>query len=407
LAELGSPMGAENVYFHVGRFGHPFFQEQLHAAPAGIAYRTAASGLAEGEGSTPRRIALQGARLRRVRGALEWLAIRGLSRSGYVRRTRLEPPSGCALIHSGQQLLKRSALPYVVDFECVEVFGLYQRVALNRPWARRRLVDALTAQSCRFLLPWSRAAQNGLEAALGSGAASRLLPKTVTVLPAIRPRATRPAQRDSGPLRVLFVGTAFEAKGGVEAIRATRQVRATQDVVLDLISDVPARWRGEIEEAAGITVHPWPAPEPQVQRLFQQADLLLFPSHMDTLGFVMLEAMAHGIPVLATRHFAVPELVEDGVSGVLIAGENLLYGEDGLCRFAHTLPPPRSFRRALAHPSEAYVTRLAGALARVAEERDLHERLAAGALARVVDGPLSVARRRESLGRVYRQALTA
>ena len=127
---------------------------------------------------------------------------------------------------------------------------------------------------------------------------------------------------------------------------------------------------------------------------------------MDTLGFVMLEAMAHGIPVLATRHFAVPELVEDGVSGVLIAGENLLYGEDGLCRFAHTLPPPRSFRRALAHPSEAYVTRLAGALARVAGERDLHERLAAGALARVVDGPLSVARRRESLGRVYRQALT-
>ena len=263
-------MGAENVYFHVGRFGHPFFQEQLHAAPAGFAYRTAASGLAEGEGSTPRRIALQGARLRRVRGALEWLAIRGLSRSGYVRRTRLEPPSGCALIHSGRQPSRGRALPYVVDFECVEVFGLYQRVALNRPWARRRLVDALNEQSCRFLLPWSRAAQNGLEAALGSGAASRLLPKIVTVLPAIRPRATRPAQRDSGPLRVLFVGTAFEAKGGVEAIRATRQVRATQDVVLDLISDVPARWRGEIEEAAGITVHPWPVPDSRCNASFNR-----------------------------------------------------------------------------------------------------------------------------------------
>jgi glycosyltransferase involved in cell wall biosynthesis len=397
-------MASTNVYFHVGRFGHPFFQEQLEAAPPGFAYRSAESAAPEAE-LAPRRIALQGARARRARGTLEWLAIRGLSRSGFVRRTRLEPPEGCSLIHSAQQLLRGSPLPYVLDFECLEVFCLYQRVALSRPWARRRLLDALADESCRFLLPWSEAARSGLQAGLGSAAAARILPKTVTVLPAIRPRATVPAHRDSGPLRVLFVGTAFEAKGGVEAVRAVRRVRAGQDVVLDLISDVPARWRGEIEDATGITVHPWPAPAVQVQRLFGEAHLLLFPSHMDTLGFVMLEAMAHGMPVLATRHFAVPELVEDGVSGVLVTGENQLYGEDGLCRFGHTLPPPRSFRRAVAHPSDAYVDRLAGALARVAEDRDLHEGLAAGALARVSDGALSVARRREVLERVYRRAL--
>lgn len=398
-------MGSTNVYFHVGRFGHPFFREQLEAAPPGFAYRTAESNPGERAEPAPRRIVLQGARVRRARGALEWFAIRGLSRSGYVRRTRLEPVAGCELIHSAQHLLRGSALPYVVDFECLEVFCLYQRVALSRPWARRRLLDALTDESCRFLLPWSRAAQRGLEAGLGAQAASRMLSKTVTVLPAIRPRAEVPAQSDARTLRVLFVGTAFEAKGGVEAVRAVRRVRASHDVVLDLISDVTPRCRGEVEEGAGITVHPWPAPAAQVKRLFREAHLLLFPSHMDTLGFVMLEAMAHGIPVLATRHFAVPELVEDGVSGVLVAGENPLYGEDGLCRFAQTLPPPRSFRHALTNPSEAYVDRLADALAGVAEDRGLHERLAAGALARVTDGALSVARRREALEDVYQRAL--
>jgi len=400
-------MGEEPVYFHVGRFGHPFFREQLQSAPAGFVYRTAEAGLHEGPGSAPRRIALQGARLRGVRSGLERVAVGGLSRSGYVRRRRLQPPPDCSLVHSAQLLLRGSPVPYVLDFECVEVFCLYQRVALSRPWARRRLLDALSDERARFLLPWSKAAERGLAAALGTRAAAGVLAKTITVLPAIRPRVTCPAQRDSGPLRVLFVGTAFEAKGGVEAIRAIQRVRATHDIVLDLISDVPARWSGEIERAAGITAHPWPAPAAQVQALFEGAQLLLFPSHMDTLGFVVLEAMAHGLPVLATRHFAVPELVEDGVSGVLVAAENPLYGEDGLCRFEHTLPPPRSFRRALAAPSEAYVGSLAGALARVAEERDLYERLAAGALARVIDGPLSVARRRDALERVYRQALTA
>jgi glycosyltransferase involved in cell wall biosynthesis len=392
------------VYFHVGRFGHPFFQEQMRSAPKGFAYRTAES--ASAESAAPRRIALQGARLRTVRGGLERAGIRGLSWSGYVRRRSLEPaPDGCSLIHSAQQLLRGSSLPYVLDFECVEVFCLYQRVALSRPWARRALLDALCDERCRFLLPWSHAAGRGLETALGAQAADRLRPKTVTVLPAIRPRATRPAQRPSGPLRVLFVGTAFEAKGGLEAIRAVRRVRATHDVVLDVVSDVPVRWREEIESTPALTIHDWPAPAARVKGLFQQAHLLLFPSHMDTLGFVMLEAMAHGIPVLASRHFAAAEIVEDGVSGVVVEAENPLYGEDGVCRFPHTLPPPRSFRRALASPSEAYVGRLAEALARIAEEPELHERLAAGALARVTDGPLSMGRRREDLGQVYRRAL--
>lgn len=390
----------------MGHFGHPFFREQLHAAPAGFVYRTAESAAAAS--AAPRRIALQGARLRRLRAVAERTAIRGLSWSGYVRRREIElPTDGWTLIHSAQQLLGESPLPYVVDFECVEVFCLYQRIALSRPRARRALLDAMSDERCRILLPWSQAARRGIEAALGARAAERLRAKIETVLPAIRPRVSHPAQRDAGPLRVLFIGTAFEAKGGLEAIRAIRSVRASHDVVLDVLSNIPPRWRGEIEATTGVTVHAWPASAATVEALFQQAQLLMFPSHMDTLGFVMLEAMAHGVPVLATRHFAAGEIVQDGVSGIVIDAENPLYGEDGLCRFPRTLPPPRSFRRALAAPSEAYVGRLAEALAGLAEERDLHERLAAGALARVTDGALSMARRGEDLARVYRRALAS
>jgi glycosyltransferase involved in cell wall biosynthesis len=386
-------MSVETVYFHVGRFGHPFFREQLHSAPDGFEYRTAS----EGDARAPRRIALQGARLQWARGAAERVAIRGLSYAGYVRRVAIEPVPGCSLIHSAQQLLRDPPVPYVVDFECVEAFCLYQRVAL---------IAALADERCRFLAPWSQAARRGLEIALGPDAAKLLGSKMATVLPAILPRSDRPAVRRPGPLRVLFVGTAFEAKGGVEAMRALDKARASHDIVLDMLSDVPPRWQAEVSRTAGLTAHPWPAPAAKVRELFEAADVLLFPSHMDTLGFVMLEAMAHGVPVLATRHFAVPELVEDGVSGILVASENPLYGSDGLCRFERTLPPPRSFRRALATPSAAYVDRLAEALVRLAEVPGLHERLAAGALARVTEGSLSVPRRREALERIYTAALS-
>ncbi len=397
-------MGQRIVQFHVGRSTHAMFREQMRSVPDGFAYRSSHPEL-NGEAAATRGIAAHGQRMSWLRERGEHATIRSLSYAGFVRRARMRPLPEAALVHSAQFLLRDCALPYVVDFECVEAFVLYQRVALRRPWARERLKRALADPPMRFLLPWSEAARRGLRSALGPATADNMAERTVTVLPAIHLVAERPRVREPGPLRVLFVGTAFLAKGGVEAVRAVERVRATHDVSLDMVSDVPDRWGEEVERAKGVTLHGWPAEGEVMRGLFERSDVLLFPSHMDTLGFVMLEAMAHGMPVLATRHFATPEIVEHGVSGLLCAGESPLYGEDGLCRFEHTLPPPRSFRRALAAPSGAYIDRLAGSLARLAEDRGLHERLAAGAFERVCSGPLSVSRRREALGRVYRQAL--
>jgi glycosyltransferase involved in cell wall biosynthesis len=50
---------------------------------------------------------------------------------------------------------------------------------------------------------------------------------------------------------------------------------------------------------------------------FASADVFLMPSTTETLGFVVLEAMASGCPVVAARAGGVPELLEDGESGCL------------------------------------------------------------------------------------------
>jgi glycosyltransferase involved in cell wall biosynthesis len=55
----------------------------------------------------------------------------------------------------------------------------------------------------------------------------------------------------------------------------------------------------------------------EVAPLLAAADLLLLPSETESFGLVALEAMASGVPVVASRVGGLPEVVEHGVTGYL------------------------------------------------------------------------------------------
>jgi glycosyltransferase involved in cell wall biosynthesis len=53
-------------------------------------------------------------------------------------------------------------------------------------------------------------------------------------------------------------------------------------------------------------------------RHYQQADLFVLPSRRESFGLVLAEAMACGLAVVATTAGAIPEVVEDGTTGLLV-----------------------------------------------------------------------------------------
>ena len=57
--------------------------------------------------------------------------------------------------------------------------------------------------------------------------------------------------------------------------------------------------------------------------------MLVLPSFMEGLPIVLMEAMALGVPVVASRVAGIPELVEDGKGGLLFAPSN--WAELGAC----------------------------------------------------------------------------
>ena len=137
---------------------------------------------------------------------------------------------------------------------------------------------------------------------------------------------TRPAD---GVVRVAFVGRLVEKKGVEYAVRAVAALReAGSQVELDIVGDGPLRPHLE-SLIADLRVAAWvrlqgARDHAGVVEMLAAAHLMVAPSvtaadgDQDASVNTLKEAMAMGLPVVGTRHGGIPELVEHGVSGVLV-----------------------------------------------------------------------------------------
>lgn len=157
-------------------------------------------------------------------------------------------------------------------------------------------------------------------------------PSAITVVhlgldvPAGPPKKRR--SRSGGPLRVLFLSNLIEDKGVFEALRSVAalavdgvpvsavfagafQSQATREKFHSFVNE--RELSGVVTLVEGVSgAAKW--------KVLSDADVLVFPTYYvrETFGLVILEAMAYGLPVIATPRGAIPELVRDGVDGFIV-----------------------------------------------------------------------------------------
>jgi len=141
-------------------------------------------------------------------------------------------------------------------------------------------------------------------------------------------RARRPGA-DDGILRLASVARLVPAKGLDVALHAVHQIRSTGlDVRYDIIGrgksmDALQALAAELALGAAVTFHGH-QPSARVRAIVSGSDILLTPSvttpsgRQEGIPNVLKEAMLLGLPVVATRHSGIPELVTDGLSGYLV-----------------------------------------------------------------------------------------
>jgi glycosyltransferase involved in cell wall biosynthesis len=261
------------------------------------------------------------ARRWRPPGLRTWSFRASVATRAGLRRRLVQRSADAVYIHSqvasllAVEVMRR--VPTVISLDAtprnvddVAVGDGHRRQGRGLEWVKWRL-NRRALEAARALVAWSHWTSESLAGDYGVD------PRKITVIrPGVdlaRFRPGRPGHLDSGCVRILHVSHDFHREGGGELLEAMGELGPA--VELDLVTDS----RVTIPQGTRVRVHTGvDARSDQLVELFQGADIFALPTRSETYAQAIGQALACGLPVVATRVGAIPELVHPGDTGLLI-----------------------------------------------------------------------------------------
>lgn len=222
--------------------------------------------------------------------------------------------------------------PFVLDFEHVYALFDYGVVTDQK---KDEILRILLKKNCLAILPWSSAAEKTLLDLYPSNH-DKIKRKTRILYPALPDLYDRYKDKvdqsyiktDTKILNLLFIGKEYRRKGLIEILEAF--MRFSHDhIKLYVVSSVEKKDKEKYSHRNIQYIDPTFTLENLVKYFFMPADMFIMPTHADTFGMVYLESLASGTPIIATKQFAIPEILEENVNGFFVDSEELFL-EKGL-----------------------------------------------------------------------------
>jgi glycosyltransferase involved in cell wall biosynthesis len=132
----------------------------------------------------------------------------------------------------------------------------------------------------------------------------------------------RPGVKADKTFRVIVVGSVSIQKGIGHLLRAVEPLVNKRQCELWLVGGIDPSVRRILDQYNGIFVYKGISPRKDLWRLYSQASVLVLASVQDGFGMVQAQAMACGVPVIATTNTGAEDLFTDGVEGFIVPIRN-------------------------------------------------------------------------------------
>ena len=203
-------------------------------------------------------------------------------------------------------------VPYTASLDCT--CRAMDR-ALGEPgvWTARDFErEAELCRGAARLYPWSEWVAHSLTSDYGVAAERmRIVPPAIAMPAHVRHGG------GEGPLRILFVGNDFLRKGGDRLLGWVHD-RLAGRCELHIASSDP---RAQLA-LPGVVSHGAVPNRTLREELMPQMDVLCHPTRSDMSAYVVVEAAAAGLPCVASAVGGIPDLVDDGRTGFLLAPDD-------------------------------------------------------------------------------------
>jgi glycosyltransferase involved in cell wall biosynthesis len=124
--------------------------------------------------------------------------------------------------------------------------------------------------------------------------------------------------RQDDRFRVLFVGSVSIRKGIGYLLEAVRPLVQRNLLELWVVGAVAKEARGLLARSRDLFIHKGFVPPARLAATYSQGSTLVLPSVEDGFGRVQVEAMACGVPVIASTNTGVADLLTDGQEGFIV-----------------------------------------------------------------------------------------